>query len=254
MPRPSTAFSTRLADLLSTLESTALLGAASSRVRGLGEHLRFACLAMPCDEALVALEMEALGRLTVPAIATADEVRETTLSFPASGTPFAYLLAGGTGVAGSLEQDDPLLDPLRAGLSTRPRSFVLVPLRSADLVLGGALFLGESAALGERELVLAERLAVVLSLTVEGFRTERVLFELFARALPELIGETAPTDFAAALAEHVHTLRLEPVYRRRLELALAVGHVADGGALEAELAARLLADVARYVRALGGAT
>jgi GAF domain-containing protein len=254
MPRPSSAFSTRLADLLATLESTALLGSAGARVRGLGEHLRFACLAMPCDEALVALEMEALGRLTVPAIATTSEARESALDFPASGTPFAHLLAGGTGYAASLAPNDVLLAPLRDGLTSEPRSFVLVPLRSAELVLGGALFLRSEEPFGEKELELAERLAVVLSLTVEAFRTERVLFELFARALPELVGETAPTRFADALAEHVHTLRIEPAYRRRLELALAVGRLADAGGPEAELAMRLLADVTRYVRALSGET
>ena len=39
---PPAAFAERLRDLLSTLEVATLLGAAGERVRGLGEHLRFA--------------------------------------------------------------------------------------------------------------------------------------------------------------------------------------------------------------------
>src|SRR5262245_2401548 len=89
---PLSAFSARLRDLLSTVEATALIGSAEARVRGLGEHLRFACLSLPCSEALVALEIEALGRLTVPVVADQKGWRYTNVSFPPSGSPFAYLL------------------------------------------------------------------------------------------------------------------------------------------------------------------
>src|ERR1700709_2317089 len=95
-------FASRLRDLLSTLEASALLGVATGRVRGLGEQLRFACLATPCDEALVALELESFGRLRVPVVADADEARVVELDFLPAGTPFAYLLGGGSGHAAEL--------------------------------------------------------------------------------------------------------------------------------------------------------
>src|SRR5262245_29939220 len=85
---PLAPFTARLRDLLATVEASALLGAVESRVRGLGEHLRFGCLAIPCAEALVAIEMEALGRLTVPVIADRSGFRTVELAFPPSGTPF----------------------------------------------------------------------------------------------------------------------------------------------------------------------
>ena len=75
------AFAVRLRDLLATLESTALLSVAEGRMRGLGEQLQFACMALPCDEALVALELGGLGRLRVPGVANADEWRATEHEF-----------------------------------------------------------------------------------------------------------------------------------------------------------------------------
>lgn len=246
MLRTHLAFSARLADLLATLETSALLGAAEGRVRGLGEHLRFACLAMPCSDALVALEIEALGRLMVPAVATREGYTHTDLSFPASGSLFAHLLAGGGGHALSLEQDDSLLTPFAETLSTAPQSAVVVPIRSGDVVLGGAAFFSEQPSMAETHLEMAERLGEVLSLTVESFRTERLLYQLFARALPSLFGDDAATHLGEKLAEHIHGLRVDPVYRRRLELAVEVGRLAEAGAAEAELAGQLVRQIARY--------
>ncbi len=246
MSRTHLAFSARLADLLATLETSALLGAAEGRVRGLGEHLRFACMAMPCADALVALEIEALGRLLVPAVATREGYVHSDLSFAASGSLFAHLLAGGGGHALSLEAHDPLLAPFAAALSSPPASAVVVPIRSGDLVLGGAAFFSAEPSMPEAHLEMAERLGEVLSLTVESFRTERLLYQLFARALPSLLGEEGSTHLGERLAEHIHDLRVDPVYRRRLELALEVGRLAEVGAAEAELAGQLVRQIARY--------
>src|SRR5262245_9233137 len=217
------AFAVRLRDLLATLESASLLGAAESRVRGLGEQLRFACLALPCSEALVALEIETLGRLRVPAVATADAWRPESVDFLPGGTPFAYLLGGGGGHAAELAPDDPMIAPMRSALAVAPVAGIFVPLRIGDGVVGGAALLSHDAPFEDRHLDMAERLAEVLALTIEAFRTERVLFELFARALPDLLAKDADTDLAADLERHIHGLRLGPAYRRRLELAAAVG-------------------------------
>jgi len=244
-------FASRLRDLLATLESASLLGAAESRVRGLGEHLRFACLALPCSEALVALEMETLGRLRVPAVAGPDAWRAESLEFLPGGTPFAYLLGGGGGHAAELGPDDAMIAPLRPALAATPKAGIFVPIRLGEGVIGGAALLSHDAPFTDQHLDMAERLGEVLALTIEAFRTERVLFELFARALPDLLGGEASTDLAAALERHIHGLRLGPSYRRRLELAAAVGRIADHGSAETELAAAILADVDAYVRGLG---
>lgn len=245
-------FAVRLRDLLSTLESATLLGAAEARVRGLGEHLRFACLAVPCDEALVALEIESLGRLRVPVVATADGFRATEHDFLPSGTPFAYLLGGGGGHAAELAPDDPMIEPLLPLLASPPRSGIFVPVRLGGATVGGAALFARERSLSDRELDLAERLAEVLALTVESLRTERLLFELFARALPDLLGDDAGTSLREALEEHVHAMRLTPPYRRRLDLANALGRLADRGEREAALAADLLAAVDGYVAHLAG--
>ncbi|MFO0756215.1 MAG: hypothetical protein U0359_06970 [Byssovorax sp.] len=245
-------FTVRLRDLLSTLESSALLGAAEARVRGLGEQLRFACLAIPCAEALVALEMEALGRLTVPAIADADGVRPSALEFQPSGTPFAYLLGGGSGHGVELTPDDPMIAPLRPILLHAPTYGVFVPIRLGDTTVGGAALFSHGAPLGDRELTMAERLSEVLALTVESFRTERVVFELFARALPDLLGPGATTSLPAALEQHIRSLRLLPSYRRRLDLAMAVGRVADHGEAEAALAESVLGRIDAYAHGISG--
>jgi len=252
-PRPPLdPFTARLRDLLSTLESAALLGVAEARVRGLAEHLRFACLAVPCSEALVALEVAALGHLAVPVVADARGERAIDLDVWPSGTPFAYLLAGGGGHAVELMPDDPMIAPLRPALSASPRSAIFVPVHAGGAVVGGAALFAHEALLGDRELAMAERLGPVLSLTVEAFRTERALFELFARALPDVLGPEAETSLPVALDRHIAALRAAPAYRRRLSLASAVEKVAAHGPREAELAAALLDRIDAYARGLGG--
>ena len=255
-PMPSRSFpepfTVRLRDLLSTLESVALLGAAESRVRGLGEQLRFACLAIPCDEALVALEIEALGRLTVPVVADAEGARTSGLELLPSGTPFAYLLGGGSSYAAGLAPGDPMIAAILPALRRPPAHGIFVPIRLGDSVVGGAALFSHATALGDRELAMAEHLGEVLSLTVESFRTERVVFELFARALPDVLGPDASTPLALALERHIRDLRLLPSYRRRLALALAVGRLADHGENEAALAAAVLDRFEVYARGLGG--
>ncbi|MCK6589888.1 MAG: hypothetical protein HUU21_08655 [Polyangiaceae bacterium] len=251
---PPGAFSARLRDLLSTVESTSLLVASEARVRGLGEHLRFACLALPCSEALVALEIEALGRLAVPVVAGPEAWRATDLHIMPSGTPFAYLLSGGGGYAAELGEDDEMIAALRPILQKTPRAGVFVPIRLGDSAIGGAALLSHEEPLSDRHLDMAERLAEVLALTVESFRTERVLFELFARALPDLLAEDATTSLRSALERHIHGLRVTPAYRRKLELALSIGRVADRGEAETRLAADLLARIDAYARSfeMGG--
>ncbi|WP_437807013.1 hypothetical protein [Sorangium sp. So ce1078] len=281
---PLAPFTARLRDLLATVESAALLGAVEARVRGLGEHLRFACLAVPCSEALVALEMEALGRLTVPVVADAASFRVSGAELAPSGTPFAYLLGGGGGHAVALADGDPMIEPLRPLLAAAPAAAIFVPIRVGAATVGGAALFSRGAPLGGRELDMAERLAEVLALTVESFRTERVVFELFARAMPDLLGQAPgyqaaaggagqaaaggagqvagageegaappPTSLRAALERHIHALRLTPEYRRRLELAAVVGRLAEHGEAEARLALDLLARIDAYARGAGGA-
>lgn len=275
---PFAPFTARLRDLLSTVESAALLGAVEARVRGLGEHLRFACLAMPCSEALVAIEMETLGRLTIPVVADAVGFRAPGAELPPSGTPFAYLLGGGGGHAVELSDGDPMIAPLRPLLAAAPASAIFVPIRVGEAIVGGAALLSHEAPLGGRELDMAERLAEVLALTVESFRTERVVFELFARAMPDLLAQAPgqpagpgrreasgaeppiqegaappPTSLRAALERHIHALRLTPEYRRRLELAAVVGRLAERGEAEARLALDLLARIDAYASGAGDA-
>lgn len=247
------AFSARLKDLLMTLEPFSLLGSASSRVRGLGEQLRFACLAVPCDEALVALEIETLGRLAIPVIATADEARATELEILPSGTPFAFLLGGGGGHAAEIGEDDPMIAPFASMLWAPPASGIFVPVRAGDSVVGGAaLFAREKKAFGDRELAMAERLAEVLSLTVECFRTERALFEVFCRALPDLLSTDAPTTLRAALDRHIAVMRAAPSHKRSLELAASCARLASLGDAEARLAADIMDRVEAHLR--GGET
>jgi hypothetical protein len=251
--RPSLgAFAVRLRDLLSTIESASLIAASEARVRGLGEHLRFACLALPCSEALVALELEAFGRLTVPVVAGKEGWRATDTQFLATGTPFAYLLSGGGGHAAELSEGDEMIAALRPVLSETPTSGVFVPIRLGDAVIGGAALFSHDEALGDRQLDMAERLAEVLALTVESFRTERLVFELFARALPDLLAEDATTSLRPALMRHIHSLRVTPEYRRRLLLATTLGKIADRGEAETRLATDLLERIDAYARGLAG--
>lgn len=250
-PVPPAAFEARLRDLLSTIEASALVGAAEGRIRGLGEHLRFACMAIPAAEALVALEQSALGRLLVPVVADANGFRTASLEFQPSGTPFSYLLAGGSGHAARLGEDDPMIAPLRPALSAAPTSGIFLPLRVNESVIGGAALFSHDEPFTDAHLEMGERLAEVLALTVESFRTERIVFELFARALPDVL-TGMPTSFAASLGRYVHAMRLEPAYRRRLTLAGAVARVADRGEAEAQLVIDLLERIDQYARALTG--
>jgi len=245
----TSAFAVRLRDLLATLESSALIGAAHSRMRGLGEQLQFACLALPCAEALVALELGRLGRLQVPGVAGADQWRTVQHEFLPSGTPFAYLLGGGGGYGAELTADDPMLDALRPVLEIEPRHGIFVPLRVGSSVVGGAALLDDQP-LGDEQLIMAERLAEVLALTLESFRTERVLLQLFAQVLPELCDPERATNFMTSLEPYIHTLRLSPEYRRRLLLAESVGNIAAHGNAETELAADILARIQTYITQL----
>ena len=144
----ASAFAVRLRDLLSALEASALVSASETRLRGLGEQLRFACMALPCDEALVALELGSLGRLEVPGVASADEWRAQRHDFMPSGTPFAYLLGGGSGYLAEVEEGDAMLEMLRPVLTTEPRQAIFVPLRVGASIMGGGSFsTGSSRAL-----------------------------------------------------------------------------------------------------------
>jgi hypothetical protein len=246
-------FAVRLRDVLGTLETAAILDAAETRVRGLGEQLQFACLALPCEEAFVALEVSTLGRLSVPGVASAEDWRPGDRQLMPSGTPFAYLLGGGASFATELEEGDPLLVALGPALLSAPRFAAFVPIRVGGAVLGGAALLRSTESFGDAALAMAERLGTVLSLTVESYRTERVLLSLFARLLPDLCAADAPTDFSTALSRYIHQLRVSPVYRQRLELAETIGRVAAAGAAETRLVVDVLARVDTYLRELTGA-
>lgn len=246
------AFSSRLQDLLGTLESGAIIALARSRVRGLGEQLRFACLALGCTEALVALEMTAMDRLVVPAIADGSGFREVNHELLPDGTPIAYLLAGGAGHCVEILEEDSAVAPLRPILGQDPKGAIFSPIRVGDRFVGAVVLLSSDGPMSDSQLEMAERLAEVLALTVESFFTERALFELFALALPELLGPSSPTSLPRALEDHIRTLRVAPAYRRRLELASAVGRLAGRTDAEAELAGRVLAAFDAYVTGLEG--
>jgi hypothetical protein len=251
------AFTVRLRDLLATLESAALMGASENRLRGLGEQLQFACLALPCSEALVALEVSGLGRMQVPGVASPDRWRATDLEFLPSGTPFAYLLGGGGGYGAEVKPDDDLLDAIRPALGCDPRHVLFVPVRVGGSIVGGAALLSDdelyragSPARSDDALAMAERLAEVLALTLESYRTERVLLQVFAQLLPDLCAPDAPTGFAQDLETYLHDLRLAPAYRRRLALAQTIGEIAAQGESETELVVDLLHRFQRYIAEL----
>jgi len=250
-PVPPVAFEARLRDLLSTIEASALVGSTEGRIRGLGEHLRFACMAMPASQALVALELSTLGRLHVPVVADASGFRTPNIEFLPSGTPFAYLLAGGSGHSAHLGPDDPMIAPLRPALSDAPSSGMFLPLRVNEAVVGGVALFTYDEPFTDKHLEMGERLSEVLALTVESFRTERILFELFARALPDVLRDV-PTSFAASLTRYIHAMRLPPAYRRRLLLAASVARVADRGEAESQLVVDLLDRIDQYARTLTG--
>lgn len=245
---PSTdAFASRLSDVLGTLEVGAVLGAGERRVRGLGSLLQFACLSVPCDEAFVAVEQEHLGRMLVPGIASKDAWRPLELELSPLGTPFAYLFAGGAGHAAELLVDDPMLATLGDVFATTPRTGIFVPIRLGVDVVGGVALLRSTASFGEDALVLGERLADVAAGTLEAYRTEQVLLELFAQVLPDLCAVDGETGFARGLERYIHSLRLTPAYQSRLALADAIARLVNHGDAEAELAADLVARVERYV-------
>ena len=250
-PVPPIAFEARLRDLLSTLEASALVGSTEGRIRGLGEHLRFACMAMPAGQALVALELSSLGRLHVPVVADVAGFTQPNLEFMPSGTPFSYLLAGGSGHSAHLGEDDPMIAPIRPVLSGDPSSGMFLPIRVNESVVGGVALFTFGDPFSDAHLEMGERLSEVLALTVESFRTERILFELFARALPDVLRDV-PTSFAASLSRYIHAMRLPPVYRRRLELAASVARVADRGEAESQLVIDLLDRIDQYARTLTG--
>jgi hypothetical protein len=246
------AFSSRLQDLLGTLESAAIIGLARSRVRGLGEQLRFACLALGCTEALVALEMTSMDRLVVPVIADGSGHREVNHELLPDGTPIAYLLAGGAGHSIEILDDDAAIAPLRAILGHEAKGAIFSPVRVGDRFVGASVLLSSEGPLTDAQLEMSERLSEVLALTIESFFTERTLFELFALALPDLLGPSSPTSLPKALADHIRALRVAPPYRRRLELAQAVGRLAGRTEAEADLAGRVLAAFDAYVTSLVG--
>ncbi len=255
MSVPSTeerAFATRLADLLSTLESTATVGLAESRIRGLGQQLAFACSALPCAEALVALESHAMGRLVVPVVSNAAGFREPNVEIVPEGTPLSYAIAGGGAHAITLEPDDPGLGPLRDLLTVPPSAALFAPIRMGDGVVGAMMLTVEEGSFADERLEMAERLASVVALTAEAFFTERMLFELFARALPDVLGKDAATSLPRALLRYVHGMRLSPAYRRRLELAVAIGRLTAKSDLEARLCSRVLDAFDGYLTALEG--
>jgi hypothetical protein len=244
-------FAVRLRDVLATLEATALIGAVDGRVRGLGEQLQFACMALPCAEAFVGLELRALGRLTIPGVADAESFRQTDLDIMPSGTPFAFLLGGGSGFATEIEEGDPLMEALGDGVLVHPARYAMfVPIRVGASVLGGAALLRSEGAFGDHELTMGERLGEVLSLTVESYRTERVLLSVFASVLPDLCAADAPTDFFSDLELYLHNLRLSPDYRRRLQLAETVGRIASSGPAETRLVDDVLSRVDSYLKEL----
>ncbi len=245
------AFAARLSDVLATLEVGALLGASERRVRGLGSLLQFACLSVPCDEAFVAIEVEHLGRMMVPGVASKDVWRPLDLELSPLGTPFAYLFAGGAGYGAELLPEEPMLGSLGAVLESAPRAGVFVPVRLGAEVVGGVALLRSSVSFGADALLLAERLSDVAAGTLEAYRTEQVLFELFAQALPELCAVDGETGFARGLQRYVHALRLTPLYRRRLLLADGIARLAKHGDAEVELAADIVLRVERYVSRLG---
>lgn len=251
MARRSSAFDARLRDLLSTLEPSAVLASAERRVRGLAEQLQFACMAFPCEEALVAIELEALGRLVVPGIATADNWRQLDFEFFPVGTPFAHLLAGGAGYAVVLEAGDTMLGDLGETLEQPPRGLILCPLRLGAQAVGGMVLVRHSAVFDEAHLAMAERLAEVLAMTMEAYRTDRMLLELFATALPGLFSDATATGFAELFAKHLHQLRVAPTHRQRVRLALAAAELASLGTAETDLATDILQRVKRYADGLG---
>lgn len=246
------AFSRRLSDLLSTLEASAVIGLAKSRVRGLGEQLAFACAALGAAEGFAALELGATSNLTVPVVADASAHREVSLELPLEGTLLSHVISGGGAYAVTIEPGDDLAAPFLPLLSGEPRAALCVPTRVGDRTVGGVCLVSWDEPFADDKIAMAERLAEVVGLTVEAFFTERMMFELFAKVLPDLLGKDAATGLGDRLSAHLRGLRVAPTYRRRLELALSVGRLTARSDLEAKLATRVLDSFEKYVTALEG--
>lgn len=221
-------------------------------MRGLGELLRYACQSLPCGESLIALEDDALGRMIVPVVASAEESRAVALEIVAEGTPIAHALAGGSGQAMELVPEDAAIAPLLPALATTPTSGIFVPVKVGDREVGALVLLASDRPLGEAELEMAERLGEVAGLVVDAFFAERMLFDLFARSLPDVLGPDAATSLPQRLTEHLHTIRCAPHHRRATELALSVGRLAFRSEAESHLVETVLEAFERYVRTLEG--
>ncbi len=246
-----TAFNARLYDLLSTLEASAVIGLAKSRVRGLGEQLAFACTALGATEGLAALEASATTHLWVPTVADRSGHQEVNGDVPFEGTILSHVLSGGSTYAVSVEPDDESIRPFQAWLKGTVTSALALPIRVSDRVVGGAVFFGEEP-FAEDKIEMGERLSEVLGLTAEAFFTERMLFELFASALPDLLGKDAATNLSESLLKHVRSMRLGDTYRQRVKLATMIGKLSSRTALESRLCEQVLGVFEGYVRALEG--
>lgn len=251
-PNAEAAFAARLFDLLSTVEASAIIGLARSRVRGLGEQLAFACSALRASEALAALETSATTHLSVPVVASPSGHKEVNVELPFEGTVFSHVLGGGSTYAVTLEPADELVSSLRPLLEADPSAALVIPIRQGDRTVGGAAFFSYDGPFGDAEIEMAERFGEVVGLTVEAFFTERLLFELFASCLPELLGKDAATSLPEKVMAFLRSTRVSPVYRTRLELALSIGRLTSRTAIEARLATRVLDAFEGYLVALEG--
>jgi hypothetical protein len=249
---PEIAFAARLFDLLSTLEASVVIGLAKSRVRGLGEQLAFACTALGASEAVAGLESTATTHLAVPVVANRTGHREISGELPFDGTVLSHVLTGGSTYAVSLEPGDESVHAFEGWLEETPVAVLAVPIRVGDRVVGGAAFFSGSSAFGQEAIEMGERLSEVLGLTAEAFFTERMLFELFARSLPDLLGTTAATSLPEKLLAHLRAMRVSDAYRQRVELAASVGKLTSRTAHEANHAGAVLRSFEAYVAALEG--
>lgn len=251
-PHEQAAFASRLFDLLSTVEASAVIGLVKSRVRGLGEQLAFACAALRATEALAALETSATTHLMIPVVSTPAGHREVSAEVPFEGTVLSHVLGGGSTYALSLEPGDELLAPLRPVLETDPVAALVVPIRLGDRTVGAAALFSSEGPFEDSALDMAERFGEVVGLTAEAFFTERLLFELFASCLPELLGTDSATSLPEKIMSYLRSIRTAPVYRTRLELALSIGRLTSRTALEARLATRVLDAFESYLTTLEG--
>jgi len=94
-----------------------------------------------------------------------------------------------------------MLGSLGAVVESAPRAGVFVPIRLGAEVVGGVALLRSSVSFGADALLLAERLSDVTTSTLEAYRTEQILFELFAQALPAGRRRWRPASSAASCAD-----------------------------------------------------